>query len=98
MATDDEPTKTEEAQQIKTAADVRLEAIEKEIAAMKEAHAKQVEELLEANRGLYAMLQQSKAEPAAAPKVEQEPVSEPGPDPAIAAMNAALGIKTEVRQ
>jgi hypothetical protein len=87
MATEEEPQTQE---QVRTAADVRLDALEQEIAEMKAAHAKQVEELMEANRGLYAMLQ---SRPDPTPEPTQEPEQVPGPDPAIAAMNAALGIK-----
>lgn len=87
MATEEEPQVQE---QVRTAADIRLDALEKEISEMKAAHAKQVEELMEANRGLYAMLQ-SRPEPE--PETAKEPEQVPGPDPAIAAMNAALGIK-----
>ena len=89
MATDEEP-QAQQQEPVRTAADVRLDLLEKEIAEMKAAHEKQVEELMEANRGLYAMLQSKPIEQA---PVNQEPEQVPGPDPAVAAMNAALGIK-----
>lgn len=94
MATD-EITK-EEQQTIKTAADLRIDELERRISDMEASHKKQVDELMEANRGLYAMLQ-SRQEPAPQPEVAAapEPVPESGEDPAIAAMNKTLGIKTE---
>lgn len=93
MATDENVTQTEGQQTIKTAADIRIDQLEARISQMEDAHKKQVEELLEANRGLYAMLQSKPAEAAAAPQPEQAPEQVPGPDPAVAAMNKALGIK-----
>ena len=95
MATD-EITK-EEQQTIKTAADLRIDDLEKRISEMEASHKKQVDELMEANRGLYAMLQSRQQEPAPQPEVvaAPEPVPESGEDPAIAAMNKTLGIKTE---
>ena len=90
MATDEEPQVQEPV--IRTAADIRLDALESQISEMKAAYEKQVSELLEANRGLYAMLQQRASEQA--PETEtQEPEQVQGPDPAVAAMNKALGIK-----
>ena len=95
MATD-EITK-EEQQTIKTAADLRIDDLERRISDMEASHKKQVDELMEANRGLYAMLQSRQQEPAPQPEVAAapEPVPESGEDPAIAAMNKTLGIKTE---
>ena len=90
MATDEEPQVQEPV--IRTAADIRLDALESQISEMKAAYEKQVSELLEANRGLYAMLQQKASEQAPEPEI-QEPEQVQGPDPAVAAMNKALGIK-----
>lgn len=93
MATDE--ITQEEQQTIRTAADIRIDELEKRISEMEASHKKQVDELMEANRGLYAMLQSrqetaKQSEPVAdAP----EPVPESGEDPAIAAMNKTLGIK-----
>lgn len=52
--TADDSTKTTEP--VKTETDLRMEALEKEIASMKASHEQQVKELTEANRGLWAAL------------------------------------------
>lgn len=92
MATDE--ITQEEQQTIKTAADLRIDDLERRISDMEASHKKQVDELMEANRGLYAMLQ-SRQETAPQPEVAAapEPVPESGEDPAVAAMNKTLGIK-----
>ena len=79
---------------IRTPQDVRIDELEQRLADMKADYDRQVSELLEANRGLYSMLQSRQAEPVEGPEQPTEPEPSPGTDPALAAMNSALGIKT----
>ena len=68
MTADDDSTRTTEP--VKTETDLRVEALEKEIASMKASHEQQVKELSEANRGLWAALhpvQEGQPAPAAGP-------------------------------
>jgi hypothetical protein len=67
--TAEDSTHTE--QPVKTEQDLRIEALEAKLSAMEKAHAQQVQELTEANRGLWAALhpaQEAQPAPAAAPQ------------------------------
>lgn len=84
MTADDSQT----TEPVKTETDLKLEALEKEIASLKEAHAKQIEELTEANRGLWAALHPVQdAQPGAAALV-------PG-EAAYAALADKLGLEAK---
>lgn len=60
---------------VRSAADLRMEAMEKRMEEMERAHAAQIAELTEANRGLWAALH----------PVEQEQTAEPAPEPGATA-------------
>jgi len=74
-------------QPVKTEQDLRIEALEAKLSAMEKAHAQQVQELTEANRGLWAALHPVQdGQPAAAA------ASEPAVDTAYQALAAKLGL------
>lgn len=90
MATEEIPTITEEP--VMTAQDVRIAQLEKELADLREGAMAREQELMAANRQLYAMLNPVPAAPA---ETEAEPIPAVDPDADVKAFHKQMGTNLE---
>lgn len=97
MSTENDPDKQEGAGEIKTAADLKLEALEKRLADIEARHKAEVDELMKANRELWAAAHPAK--PAEPPQPSPAPAGSaaetPAEDVGYKRMADMLGLKEE---
>jgi hypothetical protein len=81
-----------EDEQPKTALELQVEQLQKDLSAMKDSYEAQIKEYKDANKGLWAELHQV---PEDAPEPMSEPSKEFDMDKAVETFNAYYGVKKE---